>query len=434
MNLQDSNISNQGQGAGSDRPEPVETIGIEGSTPITLAGRLPSGRKKLLGAAAFTFFWCGLTGVFIGFVAHAIYKSYDAHKHFVTTEGTVLTAEVKTVSDSDGDTYKPLIKYSYVVDGVEHTSVRYAVSSFSSSNRSYSADIVEAHPSGKKITVWYDPREPDQAAISIETSCLYYFLLLFLQPFILVGLGGIVYTLTMPGRLRRRREFLNGSLHPPWTIPCWGTLQKSTRGLVLHRRRRPFFALAMGYGLACFAGIFVVVIRHGLILGDMETMPSSAIANVFAIAAAVGLLAMLVSLFRRATVFEIDRDLASLHLKSSKREFTVNFAEIDYWFLKTVVRSSSTISDSGGKNSRLAPLLALTTIDGSERPIHVFGVSDEQALIAEKVAMEFAKFTAKPFEGMKAGETPSAPEPSVSGAISFMRAQSKAAKQYSDLN
>jgi len=418
-----------------DPGEAVETIGIEDSIAATPAARLPSGPKKLLGAAVFTFFWCGITGVFVGFVAHAMYKSHDARKRFVSTHGQVIASKVKTNSDSDGDdTYKPLIKYSYVVNDRKLTSVRYTYGSFSTSNHSHASDIVKNHPPGRKITVWYDPRKPSEAAISIETPSLYYFLLLFLQPFILVGLGGIVYTVTTPYRFRRAREFLGGKMQFPWAIPCWGTLRQGIQGIVLYPSRMPFFAFAMGYGMTCFFSIFAVVIYHGAIVGDLESMPPSAIGRVFAAAAAIGVISMLVSLFRRKARFEIDENSSSLHLKSSKREFRVRFAEIDHWFLRMATRSTSTIKDSGGKGSNRAPLLALTTTDGTERPIHVFGSSDQQAMIAEKVAMEFAEFTGKPFTGMKTGKGPPAPEPTVSGAFSFVRARAKAAKQYSDLN
>ena len=413
-------------------PEPVETFGLEDSIAETPAARLPSDRKKLIGAAAFTLFWCGITGVFAGFVAHAIYKSYDARKRFVSTHGKVLASKVKThPGDSDsGPTYEPLIKYSYVVDGREYTSMRYAYGTFSTDNRSNASEIVKDHPPGRKITVWYDPRKPTEAAISIETPSMYYFLLLFLQPFILVGLGGIVYTVTVPYRFRRVRDFLAGEMRFPWAIPCWGTLRQGIQRIVLYPSRSPFFAFAMGYGVTCFLSIFVV----GIFLGGFDNPDPTVIARTFAVAAGAGALAMLFSLFRHKARFEIDENLASLHVKSSKREFRVSFAEIDRWFLRTVTRATSTIEDSDGEESMRAPLLAVMTTDGTERPIHVFGSSDERGRIAEKVAREFAKFTGKPFSGMKSGEGPPAPEPSISGALSFMRARAKAARQYSDLN
>ena len=413
-------------------PEPVETFGLEDSIAETPAARLPSDRKKLIGAAAFTLFWCGITGVFAGFVAHAIYKSYDARKRFVSTHGKVLASKVKThPGDSDsGPTYEPLIKYSYVVDGREYTSMRYAYGTFSTDNRGNASQIVKDHPPGRKITVWCDPRKPSEAALSIETPNMYYFLLLFGQPFILVGLGGIVYTLTVPCRFRRARDFLAGEMRLPWNIPCWGTLRQGIQRIVLYPSRSPFFAFAMGYGLACFVSIFVV----GIFLGGFDDPDPTVIARTFAVAAGVGVLTMLGSLFRRKARFEIDETLASLHVESSKREFTVSFAEIDHWLLRMVTRATSTIQDSDGKESMRAPLLAVMTTDGTERPIHVFGSSDQQRLIAEKVALEFAKFTGKPFAGMKTGQGPAAPEPSISGALSFIRARTKAARKYSDLN
>ena len=415
----------------TDSSESIETIGPEDSIAQTPVAWLPSGRKTLISAAVFTLFWCGLTGVFVGFVADAIYKSYDAQKRFVSTQGEVIAAKVKTNSDSDGDdTYEPLIKYSYVVDGRDYTSMRYAYGTFSTDNRGNASQIVKDHPPGRKITVWYDPRKPSEAALSIETPSMYYFLLLFLQPFILVGIGGIIYTITLPFRFQRVRDFLAGEMRLPWAVPCWGTLRQGMGRIVLYPSRSPFSAFAMGYGLTCFASIFVV----GIFFGGFDDPSPTVIARTFTFAAGVGGLTMLISLFRHKAGFEIDETLASLHVKSSRRDFTVSFAEINCWFLRTVIRAISSIKDSDGEEDMRAPLLALMTTDGIERPIHVFGSSHEQALIAEKVALEFSKFTGKPFAGMKTGQEPSAPEPTISGASSFMRARNTAARKYSDLN
>lgn len=417
-------------------PPPTESYHPEWGKDVAedLVARLPSSRKTLIGAVVFTLFWCGITGVFVGFVAHAMYKSYDVRRRFLTTDGTVLASKVKISSDSDGDTYAPLVKYSYVVDRREYTSTCYTIESVSTSNRSFAEKIVNDHPPGRKVSVWYDPLKPDDAVLNTETPSLFYFLLLFLQPFILVGIGGIIYTITLPHRLARIRAFLAGEMRLPWTIPCWGTLRRSTRRIVLNHSRMPLFAFGVGYGLTCFLSIFALIIYYLVISGDLENMPPSVIGRVFAVAGAIGVISMLGCRLRRKARFEIDEDLASLHVKSPKRAFSVGFSEIDHWFLRMTVRSTSTMNDSDGKDSKFAPLLALMTTDGTERPIHVFGAGDSQHLVAEKVAIEFAGFTGKPFTGMEMEEDLHPRELSISGMWSAMRAQSKAAKKYSDLN
>jgi len=389
-------------------------------------------RKKLIGAAAFTLFWCAITGVFVGFVGCTFYKSYDAQKRFVTTEGEVLASKVKRhEGDSDsGPTYEALVKYRYTVDGSEYTSMRYSYGSMASSDRSHAAAVVKAHPKGRRVTVWYDPRKPAEAVLHVRVPTDHYFLLLFLQPFILVGLGGIVFTVTVPYRHRRAQNFLAGEIRTPWEIPEWGTLCDSARGMVLHRSRSPIFAFAMGYGLTCFLSIFIV----GFFFAGFSEPDPAVIGIAILIAAGVGILAMTVSLRRRRAHFEIDDLAGTLHLKSSKREFTVDFTEIDHWFLKMVIRSVSTYKDSDSEDMQTAPLLALMTTAGEEMPVHVFGSSAEQRRIAKKVAREFARLTGKPFAGIRDGQELPEPPTTPSGVFSWMRARNKAAREYADLN
>jgi len=399
-----------------------------------LSENLPSYRKKMLGAAFFTLFWCGLTGVFVGFVAHAMYKSYDARRRFTSVGGHVIASKVKTVSDSDGDdTYKPLIKYGYAVAGQEYTSTRYAFGAFSTSNHGGASEIVKAHPPGKEIIVWYDPRDPSQAVLCLETSSMHYFLLLFLQPFILVGLGGIFYTLTIPSRHGINQNFLSRPMRLPWSIPSWGTLRRGIRGIALYYKPKALMSFVMGYGLTCFLSMFVVAIYHGAIRGDLDHLPTSTIGSVFTIAAGVGAISLLVSLFKRRAQFEIDESMASLYVKSSKREFRVSFAEIDHWLLKMVARTASGVQDSDESSIKQAPLLMVKTTDGAKRPIHLFGTTADQGLVAEKVAQEFAGFTGKKFAGTEPGEETELPEKSIAGMLSFAKAQMRKAKKYADL-
>ncbi|MCP4379355.1 MAG: DUF3592 domain-containing protein [bacterium] len=400
---------------------PIGTFGIEDTTTQTPSTRLPSCKKTLLGAAGLTLFWCGLTGVFVAFVAHAIYQSHDARKRFVSTNGEVIASKVKAGGDN---TYEPIIKYSYIVNGKKYTSQRYTFGSSSSSDRSLASDIVKNHPPGKKITVWYDPGKPTEATISIETPSLYYFLLLFLQPFIVIGIGGIIYTITTPSRFRRDRDFLDGKMRLPWSIPEWGTLRQDMYRLVLYPCRMPLMGFAAGYALTCFLGTFAVGIYYGANDGHIDNLDPAIIGKTFVVAGFVGILSAIVSLFKRKAIVEIDRHNESLHLKSSKREFSISLAEIDHWFLKMVL-STVRVRRNNESETQMAPMLALITTDGTEKPVHVFGSSEEQGLIAEKAAEEFAKLTNKPFNGMHKGQSTT--------HLSNRRARAKEAKKYADL-
>ena len=200
----------------------------------------------------------------------------------------------------------------------------------SSSDSSYARRAVHENPPGKAVTVYYDPGNPSQAILHLEAPASSYFLLLFLQPFFLIGLAMIGWCATLPSAHKRLQRFFRGDASVPWDIPGWGVMQRDFDGLVVRGRRSwlaPLGHFLAGYGLTCFFSIFVVgFFFHGF--GDAD---AGAIRWAFLVAGCVGAAALLRKLFllsggtSRVVIDPIKKRLA---VHSRRRDLDVPLAKI----------------------------------------------------------------------------------------------------------
>ncbi|MDY7109627.1 MAG: DUF3592 domain-containing protein [Planctomycetota bacterium] len=205
----------------------------------------------------FALFWCGLTGVFDGFIAHTIYRQSRAES-FPTTTGLVSGAEItsETSTDSDGHsstTYRAEISFRYDVDGRTYASDTYRYGAMGSSDRSYAESVAQRYPVDSEVTVHYNPRDPSDAVLETGVGGMEMFLILFLTPFNLVGL----WLLAMVGGSIRRRM----------TRPPAGGVPLVQRGGITHARLPRFSPLttagATALGLS-FISIFIVGFGTGM--------------------------------------------------------------------------------------------------------------------------------------------------------------------------
>jgi hypothetical protein len=124
-----------------------------------------------------------------------------ASRSWTETTCTVLSSRVGEHSDSDGSTYSVDVVYTYIVDGRSFQSNRYGFLGGSSSGRSGKEAIVARYPPGARVPCWIDPAHPEQAVLSREPSAEWLFGLIPLV-FVLIGAGGIVWTLRAGRRQR----------------------------------------------------------------------------------------------------------------------------------------------------------------------------------------------------------------------------------------
>jgi len=111
---------------------------------------------------------------------------------------TVVSSHVESHSDSDGTTYSIEVTYTYEIDGREYTGDRYDFSVGSSSGYQGKAKIVERHPPGSETVCRVDPEDPQRSVMSVGFRPEYLWGL-FPLPFLLVGLGGLMWVIFQPG-------------------------------------------------------------------------------------------------------------------------------------------------------------------------------------------------------------------------------------------
>ncbi|HEX3527825.1 MAG TPA: DUF3592 domain-containing protein [Thermoanaerobaculia bacterium] len=159
-------------------------------------GSFPSGCLVLFFAV---FFLVGLAAFY--FVTLRPVMSYVAARSWQETTCTVLSSQVGTHSGSDSTTYSVDVVYTYVLDGRAYQSDRYGFLGGSSSGRTGKEEIVARYPPGARVSCWVDPAHPDQAVLSREPAAEW---LIGLVPlaFLLIGAGGIVWSLRMSQRAR----------------------------------------------------------------------------------------------------------------------------------------------------------------------------------------------------------------------------------------
>ncbi len=400
-------------------------------------GRRPrpkSPARAMAKLLAVTVFWCGMTGVFAALIIGAILKQLDARRRFAKAPGVVVSSRVKyhpATSDS-GATYEPIVKYRYAVAGRDYVSTRYAYSFGSTGEQKHARAIVRRHPKGAKITVYYDPKDPASSVLDRRVTGLHWFLLLFLQPFLLVGLFLIGYTITHPARLRAVRRFLEGTMQVPCAIPTWGVLRHEMGGFAIRARRRPLAVLGaavVAYGVTCFLGIFAA----GFFLDGLADADARLVGAIFAVAAGMGVLAAALALVRRPSKarLHVDPVLGRLSLTSRQRDVQLTLAQVGSWTVGQIPNPHRVKSED---ESPYAPLLAVCTTAGQVLPIHVFNASEDGQAIAQKAAEGFAELTGKPVTAeAPADAAPDEAGGGPTGPLDSLCAAARQGKEYADL-
>jgi hypothetical protein len=345
--------------------------------------------KKMAIALGVAVFWSGITGAFLAFAVGSLWKHHYAATHYAATQGVVLTSKLNYSSgDEGGTTVAPKVRYRYAVAGNKYLGDRYDFAEVSSSDGSYARRVVAENPAGKAVTVYYNPDKPADAILSLNAPASGYFLLLFLQPFLLVGLLLIGWCVSLPLAQRRVRRFAGSDAALPWDIPGWGVMQQDFDGLTIRARRNllaPLGHLMLGYGLACFAAMFVVgFFFHGT--GDANPV---VIRNAFLAAAGVGIAAMLRKIFLQAIPSRVTIDMTRkrLSVHTRRREHDVPLDEIRQLQLRQVLYPDSVQVN----NQRVRYLLLeAVTKSGQSVPLHAFswqaGREQEITAVVRRVA------------------------------------------------
>ena len=159
----------------------------------------------------------GLAGfaVLIFFVIPMWTKYFDAQS-WQSKTATVVWSKVRTHDGDDGDTYSADIFYKYNYGERVYKSNNVDLMGGSSSGRGGKQDKVKAHPPGKQITCFVNPDNPHDALLEREMGWWAAFSL-FPLPFIVVGVGGLIWGLKKKKKALSARAKLRKSKSRPDT-------------------------------------------------------------------------------------------------------------------------------------------------------------------------------------------------------------------------
>jgi len=106
-------------------------------------------------------------GLFIIFTTWSkVRPGYEAGQ-WPVANGVILGAEVQKVVGDGEETYEPILKYSYQVNGVKRTSALISYDSHATSfkSREEAGAFLSRYPIGAETAVRYNPGKPEESAL-----------------------------------------------------------------------------------------------------------------------------------------------------------------------------------------------------------------------------------------------------------------------------
>jgi hypothetical protein len=173
--------------------------------------RTGSSKWGSVGEAAF---WAALvvSGTLGSFfvVTQLVVPEWRVNNEFVETPCKVIEKRVAKQITEDGPVYRPDVKIEYEVNGVTHRDWHYDI------HRSYTDGEADAQAAcddfalydpdkDNRYLCWYDPMNPDTAVLVQGYRWWIWLVLTVPLSFVVIGSGGLIYTLFHWGRSAERR-------------------------------------------------------------------------------------------------------------------------------------------------------------------------------------------------------------------------------------
>jgi hypothetical protein len=175
----------------------------------------------------------------------------------------VTGSEIERSSGSDGTTYEAKIEYEFELGGTSYTGDRHSFFSFGTSSSEHASEVVRRYPVGKRVTVYYDPGEPEQSVLEVDTRSFPWFAIIFLTPFHCIGIRFFGGDMARALRMRKLGDdaALVGLIHTR-------TDRHGERRLVLEDAHwRGWVVFVTVLGVSSFIAVFVVAFGLGVDIG-----------------------------------------------------------------------------------------------------------------------------------------------------------------------
>ena len=136
--------------------------------------------------AAFIFL---VVGAGLSFWGWNILQNAKASTSWPTAQGQIIKSEVTRSRDGEGhDSYSPEVTYTYLAKKRAYKSYAIKFGENSYDNKSMSEKIAAAYPVGKKVSVYYNPEDPDNSVLEQGVTIGSYIVLGIGVLFVAIGL------------------------------------------------------------------------------------------------------------------------------------------------------------------------------------------------------------------------------------------------------
>lgn len=106
-----------------------------------------------------------IVGVLITIWGWRTLQNARVSESWPTVSGEVTRSAIREEYDEDGTVYYADVVYEYVAADKRYSNDRVSFGEYGSSNRRHAIEIVERYPSGRIVTVAYDPDDPGTAVL-----------------------------------------------------------------------------------------------------------------------------------------------------------------------------------------------------------------------------------------------------------------------------
>lgn len=285
--------------------------------------RKRDSRKETKGSVAVSVLIVFWFAMFFGVSCFLLWKDISAYLTYRQTTGTVLSKRIVTVKGGENDTFRPEITYSYEVDGKKYQSARYRATEVGSSAVSFSEKVLARYQVGSQCTVYYDPKDPSKAVLTVAVSAFPFVFLFF-------ALGVLLILCTLLASRRKRRivtdtlvKFSGNaqSASEPLPTNLWSKVIDYGTSLNFVTRPRRLNIILAGLSAACFSQLLWICV---LMSEDFSFVSLSSFPLFLFVA-------QLVSMFY--TVFTVDSEKKVLfverHMLSFVEPEEIEFENID---------------------------------------------------------------------------------------------------------
>ncbi len=236
-----------------------------------------TGSKQFasLGEALFFSVFLLAGAVFFAIMfANLVIPEWSANRFFAETPCVVDRVVIHESDGTDGGiVYRPDIHIHYTVGGTRYDTVTYNIQRDTYSSRAAAETRAEPFVAGREYPCWYDTMNPATAVLVRGYSGFVYVVLLVPISFIVIGGGGLIYTISHWGTSAERRASLaqqaaridvfetNDQQQDQYpAIPCDANLTNSPGTTLAYR-----LPVAVEPGWALFLALAACVFWNGIV-------------------------------------------------------------------------------------------------------------------------------------------------------------------------